>query len=108
VTLPTANAKAEKAYWDQVFEGVRALPPNFWPPAEYEWQYSPDKIQLLGEAGILGKTRYRDWQKRVKGKTHIGAWNCAYCPYKAKCIAVEYPDKQHLVADLMSLEEEAA
>jgi hypothetical protein len=101
---------AVKAYWDEVFKRVRALHPSYWPPAEYQWKYGNDKIQVLGEAGIIGKTRYRDWQKRVKGKTHVGAWQCAYCPHKAKCIAVEYPEYTHLIADMISIdgEQEAA
>src|ERR1035438_5667218 len=56
--------------------------PTFWPPAEYEWKYSAEKIQTLGEAGIIGKTKYRNWQKRAKGKTHLGAWQCAHCPFQ--------------------------
>jgi hypothetical protein len=107
LTEPKTGYEGKK-YWDRVFEIVRNLPAQFWPPAEYQWQYRPEKIQTLGEAGLIGKTRYRDWQKRVKGKTHIGAWQCAYCPYKAKCISVEYPEMRHLVADLMSLEGEEA
>jgi len=101
---------ADRKYWDRVFERVRALPPSFWPPAEYEWKYAPEKIQALGEAGIIGKTRYKDWQKRAKGKTHVGAWQCQYCPHRTKCIAVEYPEYTHLLADMLSVdpEEEAA
>ena len=101
---------ADRSFWDEVFRRVRALHSRFWPPAEYEWKYAPEKIQVLGEAGIIGKTKYKDWQKRVKGKTHVGAWQCAYCPHKAKCISVEYPEYTHLIADMLSVdaEEEAA
>ena len=94
----------DKAYWDAVFTRVRALPPNYWPPAEYEWKYPSEKIQVLGEAGIIGKTKYKDWQKRVKGKTHVGAWQCQYCPHKPKCIAAEYPEYTHLIADMLSVD----
>jgi hypothetical protein len=102
--------KLDTAYWDQVFAEVQKLPPAFWPPAEYEWRYNAEKIQILGEAGIIGKTKYRDWQKRAKGKTHVGAWQCAYCPYKAKCVSVEYPEMRHQIADILASEpdEEAA
>ena len=101
-----AAGQANGQYWDLVFEKVQALPSNFWPPAEYEWKYGAEKIQILGEAGIIGKTKYKDWQKRLKGKTHIGAWQCAFCPYKAKCISVEYPEMRHQIADLMAAEPE--
>ena len=60
----------------------------------------------LGEAGIIGKTKYRNWQKRAKGKTHLGAWQCAHCPFKAKCVSVEYPEMRHQIADLMAVESE--
>jgi hypothetical protein len=99
-------SRADMSYWDLVFQNVRALPSNFWPPAEYEWKYSPEKIQTLGEAGIIGKTKYMAWQKRLKGKTHLGAWQCAHCPFKAKCISVEYPEMRHQVADLIAVESE--
>src|ERR1035441_219590 len=59
------------------------------------------RSQTLGEAGIIGKTKYRNWQKRAKGKTHLGAWQCAHCPFKTKCVSVEYPEMRHQVADLM-------
>jgi hypothetical protein len=95
------QSRADMSYWDLVFQNVRALPSNFWPPAEYEWKYSAEKIQTLGEAGIIGKTKYRNWQKRAKGKTHLGAWQCAHCPFKTKCVSVEYPEMRHQVADLM-------
>src|ERR1039457_6838061 len=57
---------------------LHTLPSTFWPAAEYEWKYSAEKIQTLGEAGIIGKTKYMAWQKRAKGKTHLGAWQCAH------------------------------
>src|ERR1035437_3239406 len=59
------------------------------------------RSQTLGEAGIIGKTKYRNWQKRAKGKTHLGAWQCAHCPFKTKCVSVEYPEMRHQVADLI-------
>jgi hypothetical protein len=46
------------------------------------------------------------WQKRLKGKTHLGAWQCAHCPFKAKCVSVEYPEFRHQIADLMAVESE--
>jgi hypothetical protein len=100
------QSRADMSYWDLVFKNVRALPSNFWPPAEYEWKYSAEKIQTLGEAGIIGKTKYRNWQKRAKGKTHLGAWQCAHCPFKTKCVSVEYPEFRHQIADLMAVESE--
>jgi hypothetical protein len=100
------QSRADMSYWDLVFQNVRALPSNFWPPAEYEWKYSAEKIQTLGEAGIIGKTKYMAWQKRLKGKTHLGAWQCSHCPFKAKCVTVEYPEIRHQVADVMAVESE--
>jgi hypothetical protein len=100
------HSRADMSYWDLVFKNVQALPSNFWPPAEYEWKYSAEKIQTLGEAGIIGKTKYRNWQKRAKGKTHLGAWQCAHCPFKAKCVSVEYPEFRHQVADLLAADSE--
>jgi uncharacterized cupin superfamily protein len=100
------QSRADMSYWDLVFQNVRTLPSNFWPPAEYEWRYSAEKIQTLGEAGILGKTKYRNWQKRAKGKTHLGAWQCAHCPFKAKCVSVEYPEFRHQIADVIEVESE--
>src|ERR1035437_9027859 len=60
------QSRADMSYWDLVFQNVRALPSNFWPPAEYERKYSAEKIQTLGEAGIVGRTKSRNGQTRAR------------------------------------------
>ena len=78
------QSRADMSYWDLVFQNVRALPSNFWPPAEYEWKYSAEKIQTLGEAGIIGKTKYRNWQKRAEGQDALGGVAMRPLPFQSE------------------------
>lgn len=113
VEPPPGKYTDVKLYFDKVFEAVRALPRSFWPPAEYEWRYKPEKITRLGEMKILGKTKYAAFKKKKPGSAHIGAWQCAFCGHRNKCVSVEYPEMQHMIFDVMNAlnedeEEEAA
>jgi hypothetical protein len=101
-----SESREIRAYYDEVFRRVRALPVSFWPPAEYQFRYSEDKVKLLGAAGIISKTEFKKWTKKLKGWKHPGAWQCRYCSFLRKCMTVEYPDLVHLVADVMDLEDE--
>lgn len=55
---------------------------NAVPAADYEWQYSDEKIEKLYEIEEIGKTKYQDWKK---GKEIIGDWQCRWCQYHPIC-----------------------
>jgi hypothetical protein len=72
----TKEQKAEEAaYFTQLEEMVRSLPPaEFFPKPEYEWSYSPERIEQLFEAKAIGKTKYTAYKKdKIK---RIGDWQC--------------------------------
>jgi hypothetical protein len=93
-------------FWYHIQKKLKSLPTSLLPPAEYEWKYPAHKVQSLGEAKIIGKVKYEAWKKDKGKKTFLGAWQCAYCPYKNRCVAMEYPEMRHLALDIMA--EEAA
>lgn len=83
---------------------VRNLPDSYWPPAEYEWAYSDEKIEKLYSIGEVGKTKYNDWKKKKLGKDRIGSWNCSYCSYKRICIPKQNANYASHMYDIDSLE----
>ena len=89
--------------WELLVKEMSQLGPDFWPPAEYEWRYPEHKIIMLGESGLIGKTTYAKWKKNPA--LRVGDWQCEYCSYKLKCVAVEYPEYAALIADLANSEE---
>lgn len=93
--------KAELAYLELLEKEIRALPSSFWPPAEYDWSYSPERIEQLFQAGELGKTNYTKYKKGVIKK--LGDFHCGYCPYLGHCLAAEKPELQYTFQDLQSL-----
>lgn len=51
------------------------------PDRDYELQYDSAKVDRLHSAGLLSKSKY---EKHQQGKV-VGDWECAYCPFRAKC-----------------------
>ena len=73
--LTKAQRTSEEAYLRQLEEAVRALPPDpFFPKPEYEWSYSPERIDQLFEAKAIGKTKYTKYKKDQIQR--IGDWQC--------------------------------
>jgi hypothetical protein len=107
-----ASQVAEKAYWERLGEEMRRLGPDFLPPADYEWQYSDEKIEKLHKKGLIGKTKYTEWmtwkngKRRKPGRPRIGAWQCGYCPYRFQCIPLQRPDLASMCQDMAEAEEE--
>lgn len=111
---PPAEGADESALdaWDHaVADEVRRLGPDWWPPAEYEWKYSDQKIEKLGEEGLIGKTIFKEWQMVKSGRNRkprsvprIGDWQCAFCSFAKTCIPVEYPETRGMIDDLLAAE----
>jgi hypothetical protein len=99
----------QRREWDELIAAeVRQLDPSWWPPAEFEFRYSPEKIDFLAAEGLITKRRYSDYLKRVAGKETIGSWNCQFCSYRTRCVSIEYPELRSMALDLMQDEEVAA
>jgi hypothetical protein len=91
---------AERNYLKLLEEEVRLLPPSFWPPAEYEWSYSPERVEQLFQGGQIGKTKYGDYKKdKIK---RLGDWQCSYCSTAGHCLKERQPELQFLVSDLLA------
>jgi hypothetical protein len=97
----------ERSYLDQLEAEVRALPEEFFPRPEYEWSYSPERVEDLFKGGAIGKTKHKEYKD---GKINrLGDWQCAYCPYAATgCIAKQRPDLSYQVYDFANLPENVA
>lgn len=54
------------------------------PPRDYEFCYSPQKIEQLNTIGDIGKTAYIDYKKSPT-KCPIGDWKCRYCAFPMQC-----------------------
>lgn len=100
--LTEAQKQAEAAYLDQLEAMVRSLPvEEFFPRPEYEWSYTPERIEVLRQAEQIGKTKYNDYKK---GKVQrIGDWQCAYCSYRDHCLKRQKPELGYQIDDLMAL-----
>lgn len=98
--LTDEQKEAEKAYLIRLEQQTASLPQEFWPPAEYQWAYTPDKIELLNQRGLLGKKKYDDWKKRKKGADRIGDWQCLYCPFKRMCVPQQNPAWAYQLYDM--------
>ena len=114
---PYEDKEAFDAYWERLGKELRNLPSSYWPPAEYEWSYSKDKIETLWKEGLLGKTKYNEYRTVLEGRNRkprplprIGDWQCEWCNYLPKCAAVEYPQFADISYDLIQIDplEEAA
>jgi hypothetical protein len=112
-----------KQYLGALEAQVRSLPDTYLPPAEYEFSYSPQKIEQLYKIGELGKTKYNDWKSTTSGKPtlnkdgskskrkakavpRIGSYNCGYCPYRTTCIPKQNPELAYIAYDAQNLETE--
>lgn len=109
---PEGWKQQERAFWDRVGEEMRRLGPEFLPPAEYEWQYSGDKIKLLRSKGLIADSKWKEWdiyqrgKRRKPGTPHIGDWMCSYCPFKWQCIPLQNPELAGMCSDLAAAAEE--
>lgn len=99
-TLTPEQKKAEYDYLIRLERETASLPIEFWPPAEYQWSYPADKIELLWQRQLLGKKRYEDWKKKKKGADRIGDWQCLYCPYKKMCVPHQNPNWAYQLYDM--------
>ena len=102
-------------YWDLLGAEMQNLPISFLPPAEYEWKYSPAKIEDLFAKGLLPKTVYDGWKMVASGRNRkprpvptVGAWQCNYCDYRARCIALQDPAYANMAQELMTLSDDEA
>ncbi len=99
-TRTDEEKKAEQDYLVRLERETAALPVQFWPPAEYQYQYSPDKIELLNQRQLIGKTRYNAWKAKKKGADRIGDWQCLYCPFKKMCVPLQRPNLAYQIYDM--------
>jgi hypothetical protein len=98
--LTQEQKAAEYDYLDKLERETASLPVEFWPPAEYQWAYPPDKIELLYQRGLIGKKRYEDWKKKKAGADRIGDWQCLYCPFKKMCVPKQNPAWSYQLYDM--------
>lgn len=98
--LTEEQKTAEKDYMLRLERETASLPVEFWPPAEYQWSYPPDKIELLNQRSLIGKKRYEDWKKKKKGADRIGDWQCLYCPFKKMCVPLQNPSWAYQLYDM--------
>jgi hypothetical protein len=103
VETTAEQKKDEEAYLLKLEQETASLPVEFWPPAEYQWAYPPDKIELLYQRQLLGKKRYEDWKKKKAGADRIGDWQCLYCPFKKMCVPKQNPNWAYALYDLDSM-----
>lgn len=87
--LTPEQIEAEQDYLERLERETASLPIQFWPPAEYQYQYSPDKIELLYQRKLIGKKRYDDWKKKKVGSDRIGDWQCAFCQFRKQCVPTQ-------------------
>lgn len=102
---------AEMDYLGKLEKEVRGLPSSFWPPAEYEWSYSPEKIDQMFAAGEISKTKYGNYKLPPTSKskariTRIGDFQCNYCPFQGMCLPEQRPELAYQIFDLSNLEED--
>jgi hypothetical protein len=96
---------AETAYYERLERTVRQLPEAYFPGPEFEYAYTPERIRELGEAKVIGKTKFKEWQD---GKiARLGDWQCSYCPFAATgCVAKQRPDLAYQLYDISNLPED--
>lgn len=109
----TEEEKNSYEYQKAFAETIRNIPQEYWPPAEYEWKYSDEKIHALFNEGLLSKTKYNEWAVVKSGRNRkprpvpvVGAWNCAKCSYKTKCLAANDPGMSYMALDLLKAAED--
>jgi len=83
--------------WKLLAEELKNTPADLWPPAEYDYMYTPEQIERYYEAGLISKTAYRKWKSDPSQR--LGDWQCAFCSYKRLCVSQRYP---HLAPMLLS------
>jgi hypothetical protein len=96
--------KEELDYLSLLEKEVRTLPSSFWPPAEYDYSYSPERIEQLFQAEEIGKTNYMKYKKGLLKK--LGDFHCGYCSYLGHCLSAECPELISIMADLNSILED--
>lgn len=99
-TLTKEQKDLEYTYLDRLEKETAGLPVQYWPPAEFQWAYTPDKIELLFQRQLIGKKKYDDWKKKKKGADRIGDWQCLYCPFKKMCVPHQNPSWAYQLYDM--------
>jgi hypothetical protein len=111
-SITPEDQAAEDKYYKLLEDGVRALPEEFFPPPEYEFSYSPERVDELGAVGLIGKTKLAEYKAKAKKGTPIrlGDWQCnpLYCPYaRAGCIARQKPGLAYQAYDFANLDDDS-
>ena len=109
--LSDVDQAMENKYYQLLEDEVRSLPEEFFPPPEYEWSYSPERIAELAEGKIISATKMKDYKSKTKKGEFVrmGDWQCnpRYCAYaKAGCIAKQKPDLAYQAYDFAQMDEE--
>lgn len=104
-------------YWAAFTEKIRQVPTSLWPPAEYEWKYTSQKIQRLYNEGLLSKSKYDEWARVSAGRNRkprpvpiVGAWECQYCNYRMECLSAQSSgsmEEDFLVKDILQAQSES-
>src|ERR1035441_4473623 len=76
------QSRADMSYWDLVFQNVRALPSNFWPPAEYEWKYSAEKITDPGRSRDNRQDEVPELAEEGEGQDTLGGLAMRTLPFQ--------------------------
>ena len=100
LTQTPEEKKAEQDYLIRLERETASLPIEFWPPAEYSWAFTPEKIEMLFQNNLIGKKKYDDWKKKKKGADRIGDWQCLYCPFKKQCVPKQNPNWAYALYDM--------
>ena len=83
---------AKKRYWDQIGAYFNTLPPARWPEADYEFKYSREKLAYLRDQKLLRRGEITAMNKGER----VGDFNCGFCDYRTKCVAVQCPELRHM------------
>jgi hypothetical protein len=94
---------AEAAYLTLLEDEVRLLPTSFWPSAEFEWSYSPERIETLFQVGALGKTKHDKYLKDRTGTMRLGDWQCNYCSVAGHCLSQARPELLYAIQDVQAM-----
>jgi hypothetical protein len=102
--LSKEERAAEKTYLDKLENEVRSLPESFFPPPEYEWSYSPTRVEELFAVKQIPKGKYKEYKDGKLQK--LGDWQCSYCSYLKKgCLAAQKPSLAYMAYDFANLDE---
>ena len=101
--LTEEQKQLEAQYLARLERETASLGVEFWPPAEYQWSYSADKIEFLHNKKLIGDKKYTDWKKKKNGVTKIGDWQCGFCPFRKQCVPHQNPNWAYQLYDIDSM-----